>query len=163
MPPSPKDPDIRFDRYVDRSQGNGCWLWTGNTINSGYGIFWIAGKKKMTAHRYSYLRAHAPEIPAVVRHQCDVKLCVNPVHLTAGNARDNSADMVARRRMNGGGDWRLTAEQVAEIRQRFIPGDHGRGGNRRELAVEFGIGAKHVWQIATGRSGNYRLSCGVAD
>lgn len=154
---------MRFERYIDRSQGDGCWLWRGSTINSGYGIFWIAGKKKMTAHRYSFRRFNGPEVPSVVRHTCDVKLCVNPAHLAAGSSRDNSADMVARRRMNGGGAWSLTADQVAEIRRRFIPGDHGRGGNRQELALEFGIGAKHVWRIATGRSGDYRLTRDAAD
>ncbi|MGW4603741.1 HNH endonuclease [Streptomyces sp. NPDC004532] len=157
MPKIPEDVDGRFDRSIVRPLETDCWIWTGAVINSGYGIFWLRGKKKITAHRYAFMRANSGVTPPVVRHACDVKLCVNPEHLTAGTNRDNSADMVSRRRMNGGGAWHLTAEQVAEIRRRFIPGDHGRGGNRRELAEEFGIGAKHIWRIATGRSGDYRL------
>ncbi|MFF9787209.1 HNH endonuclease [Streptomyces nigrescens] len=110
----------------------------------------------MTAHRFAFLRANG-YLPPVVRHACDVKLCVNPDHLLAGTSKDNSQDMSQRHRM-GGGNVKLTPEQVEEIRSRFISGYHGRGGNRRQLAAEYGVGVRQIWKIATNRSGDYRTS-----
>lgn len=146
----------RFQVKFKAGSASDCWLWTGKTINSGYGLFWVEGAKQMTAHRYAFLEAYG-HLPPVVRHSCDVKLCVNPAHLLPGDSKDNSQDMAARHRM-GGGNVKLTATQVEDIRRRFVSGDHGRGGNRRELAVEFGVNAKHIWRIATGRTGDYRLT-----
>ena len=150
------DNDQRFQKMFTKAGPGDCWLWTGQTINSGYGTFWIEGSKKMTAHRYAFQQANG-FLPAVVRHSCDVKLCVNPSHLLPGTMKDNMQDMSRRHRM-GGGNVKLTADQVEQIRRRFISGDHGRGGNRRQLALEFGVNAKHIWRIATGRTGDYRIS-----
>lgn len=156
MPRKKTDNSLRFEAMFTRGGPTDCWLWNGTQINSGYGHFWVEGSKKMTAHRFSFMQANG-YLPQVVRHTCDVKLCVNPRHLLPGDHRDNSQDMARRHRM-GGGNVKLTAEQVADIRKRFVSGDHGRGGNRRALAVEFGVNAKHIWRIATGRTGDYRIS-----
>lgn len=155
--PKPKTDNVaRFQEKFIKAGPEKCWLWTGQTINSGYGHFWVEGSKKMTAHRYAFQQAQG-YLPQVVRHSCDVKLCVNPAHLLPGNAKDNMQDMSRRHRM-GGGNVKLTAEQVEDIRRRFIPGDHGRGGNRRQLALEFGVNAKHIWRIAKGKTGDYRIT-----
>jgi len=156
MPKKKTDNALRFEAKFTRGEPDECWIWNGSTINSGYGHFWIEGSKKMTAHRFAFLEANG-YLPPVVRHVCDVPLCVNPAHLLPGDNKDNSQDMSRRHRM-GGGNVKLTAAQVEEIRARFISGDHGRGGNRRQLAVEFGVNAKHIWRIATGRTGDYRIT-----
>ncbi|MFF9287501.1 HNH endonuclease [Streptomyces griseosporeus] len=150
------DNRARFLQKFTMAGPNDCWLWTGKTINSGYGYFWVEGTKHMTAHRYAFLQAYG-YLPTVVRHSCDVKLCVNPAHLLPGTSKDNSQDMASRHRM-GGGNVKLTAAQVEEIRRRFVSGSHGRGGNRRQLALEFGVDSKHIWRIATGRAGDYRIT-----
>jgi hypothetical protein len=156
MPRPKTDNSIRFKNQFTKAGPDECWLWTGQTINSGYGTFWVEGTKRMTAHRFAFQAANG-YLPLVVRHACDVKLCVNPSHLLPGTMKDNMQDMSQRHRM-GGGNVKLTADQVEDIRRRFVSGDHGRGGNRRQLAVEFGVNAKHIWRIATGRTGDYRLS-----
>lgn len=156
MPKVKADNATRFQTKFTRGGQNECWLWTGTRINSGYGSFWIEATKKVTAHRFAFQQANG-YLPDVVRHACDVKLCVNPRHLLPGSHKDNSQDMSTRHRM-GGGNVKLTAAEIAEIRRRFVSGNHGRGGNRRELAAEFGVNAKHIWRIATGRTGDYRLT-----
>lgn len=152
----PGDIDARFRQQFTASAADECWIWRGTTINSGYGHFWVSGTKKMTAHRFAFKAANG-FLPPVVRHTCDIKLCVNPGHLVAGTSADNMRDMVERKRMGGGAAWRLTADQVTEIRRRFVAGDHGRGGNRKQLAEEFGVKEKTIWAIARGRIGDYRI------
>ncbi|MFD9056206.1 HNH endonuclease [Streptomyces albidoflavus] len=156
MPRPKTDNWIRFQKKYDHAEPRECWIWHDRTINSGYGIFWVEGSKKMTAHRYAFQHAYG-YLPPVVRHSCDTKLCVNPAHLLPGTHKDNSQDMASRHRM-GGGNVKLTAEQIEQIRRRFISGNHGRGGNRRQLALEYGVNAKHIWRIATGRTGDYRIT-----
>jgi hypothetical protein len=156
MPKKKSDNGARFSEKFTRGADDECWLWTGQTINSGYGHFWIEGNQKMTAHRFAFQQANG-YLPKVVRHTCDVKLCVNPGHLLPGTDKDNSQDMARRHRM-GGGNVLLTADEVEAIRRRFIPRQRGHRGNRRDLAEEFGVGPKTVWAIATGRRGDYRIT-----
>jgi hypothetical protein len=117
------------DRFLAKvsKQDDGCWLWTASTTLSGYGQFWI-GDRRVDAHRASFELFNG-EIPpgAFVLHSCDVKLCVNPAHLSAGTQAQNLADMVARGRCNrapkvyGEAHPRavLTDEKVREIRSRW--------------------------------------------
>jgi hypothetical protein len=79
---------------------NGCILWSGQVTTRGdYGKFWYNGKTDR-AHIVSYILANNGERPPVVRHTCDVSLCVNPEHLIAGTVLDNNRDMVERGRYN---------------------------------------------------------------
>ncbi len=76
---------------------SGCWIWLGATAK-GYGQLNHAGKH-MTAHRASYIAHHPDEPPPkLVCHTCDVRECVNPAHLYAGDYITNRADMLERKR-----------------------------------------------------------------
>lgn len=80
----------RFWSKVDRSDADGCWLWTANTTGaSGYGLF-HDGARSIVAHRFSYQEANGA-IPdgLVVDHLCRVRLCVRPTHLEPRTNRDN--------------------------------------------------------------------------
>lgn len=63
----------------------------------GYGQMYVKrGECKKLAHRLAY-ELFRGEIPTglLVRHTCDIKLCVNPYHLILGTAKDNAADRTA--------------------------------------------------------------------
>lgn len=72
-------PQERFWAKVTKTET--CWLWTGATHVSGYGIVRV-GDKTQRAHRVSYLWEHGA-IPdrMDLDHLCRVRHCVRPSHL----------------------------------------------------------------------------------
>lgn len=119
----------RFWEKVDKS--GDCWLWTGATINKGYGQIRIKGKSVLV-HRVSY-ELHRGPIPKglCVLHHCDNPLCVNPDHLFLGTKYDNVQDMIAKGRRS---QTKLTLDKVKEIRERVSNGE-----TQISLAKEFGV------------------------
>jgi len=95
----------RFQRQA-KPQANGCWLWTGpHGTRDGYGKFQPSpGQSKVMAHRWSYEVHHGP-IPDgyQIDHTCHSddescpggpdcihRRCVNPAHLEAVTASENT-------------------------------------------------------------------------
>jgi hypothetical protein len=102
--PQPKPPVIRFWPKVDRSGGpDACWLWTAGAQGSGYGQFYPSKGRPTGAHRFSWELANGRPIPPGmhVMHSCDVRLCVNPAHLSIGTAADNNQDKSRKGRNPG--------------------------------------------------------------
>lgn len=66
-----------------------CWLWLGGKKN-GYGQFKLCGKH-VFAHRLSY-EIHKGFIPngLIIDHLCRRRDCVNPYHLEAVTAKENT-------------------------------------------------------------------------
>lgn len=89
------DSETRFWSKVDKRGPGECWLWTGYVwLDYGH-MGWGTSCKMMGAHRISYTLAHGPIPPGkVIRHKCDIKLCVNPNHLISGTIADNIRDRV---------------------------------------------------------------------
>lgn len=130
---------------------NGCWLWRGAKLRSGYGSFFWRGKR-MRAHRVALWLATCLPVPQdkVVMHRCDMPLCVRPDHLAVGTQADNLMDMAAKRRSTHGErnrHARLTASQVQAIRERYAAG----GIRQRDLAREYGVSQSHVSGLIAGR------------
>lgn len=82
-----------IDRFTEKVTPNdaGCHEWTADVSNSGYGRFWVEGKQKALAHRWSY-EYHIGPIPdgLVIDHLCRNKLCVNPSHLEPVTYSENA-------------------------------------------------------------------------
>ena len=91
----------------------GCWMWVGQTNKKknqeNYGRVKLTRWKKELealgintdyprAHRLSYA-VWVGKIPegAVIHHRCGVRLCINPDHLQAISAIENTAEMFERK------------------------------------------------------------------
>lgn len=146
----------RFWSKVDIRGPNACWPWTASTSN-GYGMFWT-GKRFVKAHRYAFTleRGELPDLPgwhgAVVRHDCDNRLCCNPAHLRVGTQADNLRDMDARgRRIRGAPKGerqhlaKLTADKVRRMRAL-----RRAGWIYRQLATEFAVTIAAAHAVCTG-------------
>lgn len=94
----------RFARYVFAGEADECWVWIGGLEpDGGYGRFRPKGEPVIAAHRWSFHRHWGPTEWPVIRHRCDIRVCVNPGHLQAGTQAANITDTVHR------GAWTPTA------------------------------------------------------
>lgn len=94
-----KDPVQRFLQYVEQDPNGGCWLWSGAMSSNGYGVFTKLGRN-VPAHRFSVETFHGPIGEQHVLHGCDVRLCVNPAHLSLGSRSDNMRDAASKSRLH---------------------------------------------------------------
>jgi hypothetical protein len=85
-------------KKLSRRHKNGCLFFHGTKDMHGYSRLMAGGKQK-AAHRVAYELAYG-EIPhgLYVLHSCDNRLCIEPTHLRAGTAKDNTQDMLKRGR-----------------------------------------------------------------
>jgi hypothetical protein len=116
------------DRFHSKiARGSGCWEWTGQLNNQGYGRFAITrdGRtKRILAHRLSYfLATHCDPTGQVIRHTCDNPLCARPSHLIPGSQRDNILDAKERGRMNVTGLHEWHQERAARALARIEAGE----------------------------------------
>jgi hypothetical protein len=113
--------------------GPGCWPWTRGTAR-GYGAIHV-GERTLYAHRVGYELVHGPVLGGKYAcHTCDTPLCARPDHVFPGTQRDNLADMARKGRWRNG-STKLTAEQVADIRRRYVAG----GVTQKALGDEYGV------------------------
>jgi hypothetical protein len=108
-----------FWARVSKGDPEGCWLWTGQTDQRGYGLVTVSGKR-FRAHRLAWELANGSSPGDMfVCHACDNPPCVNPAHLWLGTCRDNNHDMIAKGRHRAGRaetQARLTEEIVRQIK-----------------------------------------------
>lgn len=130
-----------------------CWLWTGAHSSGGYGTFRLNGRT-IRAHRFAY-EVLVGTIPAglMLCHHCDTPACVNPDHLFAGTMADNVRDRDAKQRRiapcgEKNGFAKLTADQVREIRRRYVP----RKVSLSSLAREYGVDHTTIHAIVRGEN-----------
>jgi hypothetical protein len=83
----------RYSRFVQFSQYDECWYWTGcvTKAGTGYGLVQPRGEKLQGAHRW-FFRMSKGEIPKGMHldHLCRHSTCVNPEHLEIVTPRENT-------------------------------------------------------------------------
>jgi hypothetical protein len=135
-------PEQKFWKSVEKTDG--CWLWKAGVDRDGYGVLQVKihGVSTTKAHRYSYM-LHTGEVLGsrqFVMHSCDNPRCVNPDHLKAGSALENTADMITKgRQFRGDIGHKLTADQVREIMR--DPRQNA------AIAQDYGVHVNHVCLI----------------
>ncbi len=90
------------------------------------------------------------DTPLQVLHSCDNKKCVNPKHLRAGTAKENSQDAVERGQMQRGersGKTTLLDAQVTDIKRRYSLNE-----SVRSVATLYEIRYKTAYDIKIGRT-----------
>ncbi len=135
-----------FERHRDKiafGEPGQCWIWVAGRFARGYGAVLSRGKMRR-AHREAYEAVHGPDSADgfVVRHKCDVPLCVNPAHLELGTQADNMRDMNERGRQiapqgEANGRAKLTEDDVRTIRAIYVFGSTDLG--RPALSRRFGV------------------------
>lgn len=119
---------------------DGCWRYGSHADHKYVEVHGVR------AHRLSYTLSNGP-IPdgMVVRHTCDVPICVNPDHLLVGTQKDNCADKMQRlRHAHGEAVWCaiLTEEDVRDIR--------ASDSTSTELARKYGMSSSGIWSARSG-------------
>lgn len=132
-----------------------CLVWTGQKSVKGYGRIRLNGKLRL-AHVVHY-ELHNGPVPEgkLLMHSCDNPACIHLGHLSPGTHLDNVRDMFNKGRENKAkgeahGKAKLTAEQVSEIRRRYVPGKYGHGAHA--LAKEFGVSKPTIQNILKGET-----------
>lgn len=118
----------------DRGYATPCHIWQGPIFPGGYPRTSCFGRP-MNAHRVVYIKLHGPLPRGMhVDHLCRVRSCVNPEHLEAVPAAENTRRGLAAK---------LTAADVAAIRADGRP--------RKVIAQEYGVGIATIGHVRSGR------------
>ena len=99
---------------------NGCWICTSHACTGGYPYITLNFKRRKLS-RVVYELFKGPIPPnMIVMHSCDNPQCINPDHLKIGTHKQNTQDMIKKRRNKFGINHKLAKlndELVRYIRQ----------------------------------------------
>lgn len=124
-------------------------MWVG-AVRGNYGVMKHEGKDQ-PAHRLAFLNAYG-YLPDLVRHTCDVPMCVNPKHLLPGDHQSNVQDRMDRNRSarlpgRANPNAKFTEEQIAGIRRLWAEGLTGDA-----IATITGISRSTVYRVKHGQN-----------
>lgn len=126
----------------------GCINWQGSKLGNGYGRKWVDGKTVLV-HRL-VLESKIPgflDSGYFACHTCDNPGCINPEHLVAGSAAENTGQMMGRdrktpRRKSIPGIGILSIQQLREIQTKYLSGKV-----KNHLAKEYGVDHDTITKI----------------
>jgi len=146
-----------LDRIAKRfcrisGDGKGCLLLGGSANGQGRPRIWVDGVNTKCAKLIVAIRDGKPWYAKSwqTRHLCDNPACVNPDHLTCGNAQDDADDRVRAGTTTRG--ERNRHAKLLECEARTIL--HS-SGTYAEIGKRFGVSAKHVGKIKRGEAWGY--------
>lgn len=137
----------RLWHKLDIAEIDGCWNWTGHKLR-GYGQIGLGRRHHGIAytHVLAWTIANGREPPSGLQvcHKCDNRSCCNPDHLFLGTPKENTSDMISKKRHSFGERHAkvLTEKQVVEIM------GLGKSGMRQaDVASAYGISRSMVSSI----------------
>jgi transposase len=126
----------------------GCINWQGSKLQKGYGRKWLEGKTVLV-HRLVLESKIAGFLDSgyFACHTCDNPSCINPAHLVAGSAAENTGQMIGRdrktpRRKSIPGIGILSIAQLREIQTKYLSGTI-----KNHLAKEYGVQHETIIKI----------------
>ncbi len=139
----------RFWTKVDKTNEDGCWVWTGSKDRYGYGRIGMKKNGKWTGYnratRVIWELTYGP-IPngLLLCHHCDNPPCVRIDHLYLGTKSTNARDAIASglwnaRTGNRHPKAKLSVAKAVEIRNLSQA-----GSSQRELAKKFGVSRRTI-------------------
>ena len=143
-------PACRFWEKVDKNgplllgMDSNCWMWTGATKDTGYGVMkWPGEKRIVLAHAFSYDMHFDDRAGRWVLHHCDNRPCVRPDHIFPGNHQDNMKDMAEKGRTATSGKVWLSSSEKQRMRDLYSQGDL----SQVRLAADFGVSLNTVGRV----------------
>lgn len=109
--------------------------------NTGYGRIWHKGRFEL-AHRASYLVFNGDIGNSFVLHRCDVKCCINPLHLFLGSQSDNLKDCVAK------GRYKSNMKRLNDSHIELALSKRQSGETYEKIGKELGVTAQAIfWRL----------------
>ena len=139
-----------FMRRVKVSD-KGCWIWQGAYGDRGYGKVYTPERGNYRAHRFMWEKVLGNTPVELLRHTCDVRLCVNPLHLLPGTLQENSQDMVDRARFRHGENHpnsTLSDKEIQHVLDLYFYWDM----TQDEISKAFNVSDATVSRLVTGNT-----------
>jgi hypothetical protein len=129
-----------------------CWEWLGGKRRRGYGRFSYKHADFISTRIAYFLHNKIDPIGKAVLHKCDNPSCVNPNHLFLGTNKENTYDMMEKKRgiQPVGirhGQAKLTDEKVIEIRKKYL-----NGICNKELSKEYNVSRSAITKIINNKT-----------
>lgn len=127
-----------------------CWTWTASNRAGSYPAIWWKGTRWLV-HRFIYIMTVGQfDLALDVCHDCDNKICSNPIHLFTGTRKANMQDMASKHRGTNGAKAtfaKLTESDVLYIRKHYV---YRQPGYAAALAREFDVDRDTITRAARG-------------